>query len=432
MAKKKWLTVGFLLLALLTFSIYCLIIILLETQPASDFYYYYKTALELQHGSKLQAYYQYFQAPGYPFLLSTIFTFLKTQSVLGPQIMNAFILSILAFSIARYGFLMTRHLAILAFSIVAFNLNYFSMVSILCSEIPYAFFFMVGFLIFWNGFKSPWDEDIIWRIKPQLVFMGAGVSLGVSQVIRPTTTPFLILMSILFFLGFRIMTIDGRKIPLKEAFSRAAKILLPVWIAFMITVLSLYWAAGYGLTFQPLQNGLWNLYVGFNIESRGKWNEKDAKIFEIFEKEHKWDAEIINKSFKPLVLERIRHNWGNLIFIYPYKLYTLLNPRSILWWSVDHSRFKQKEMIYGVANYLLLINLIVFSVSIGALLLWLGIRNISKDEFFCFCILGTAFLNLVLHGYFLEVQPRYANHLWLTLFWCFPVGVCSLRDNFKK
>lgn len=71
-------------------------------------------------------------------------------------------------------------------------------------------------------------------------------------------------------------------------------------------------------------------------------------------------------------------------------------------------------------------------MSIGVCFACLAKRNISQNEYFAFCVIGSSFVYLVLHGYLLEVQPRYSNHLWMLMFWCYPLSQQTVWDFFKK
>jgi hypothetical protein len=420
-------------LGLFAFSLYFFIITYLQTKPVSDFGVYYHTALSLMSGEKLANSNKYFQAPGFFYILKILFETFKSNSILIPQIFNALFLTFISLLIMYCNFVHRLHLKLIGFFIAAFNLNYLSMISILCSEIPYGVIFVWGLLLAWFGFKEiQRDSSSRKMVKAILTLFTSGIALGVSQSIRPTTTPFILLFSLIFLFGLNYFSIESSALTLKEKGATVIRFLLPIWIGFLVAATSIYYASGYGLTFQPLQSGLWNMYVGFNPKSKGQWNAEDSGLIGTLGDKYNWNADEINRALRPILFERLKKNGLKNLKVLPQKLHHFLNPKDILYWSIEQSKVTHKGMLYRISGYLVWINGFVLIVSILAWITWWMRRNISKEGFFAFCMVGAVFSNFLLHAYLLEVQPRYANHLWLILFWFCPMCLWVLWNNLSN
>ena len=130
-----------LLLCAFAFCIYLLVIFTMGTLPFSDFQTNYETALAILRGEGIRERYKYFQPAGYPYLLSIVFTLLNNNSILIPQLLNALILCSLLWIYLKNLFDNHSISLFIGYLILIFNINYLSMVSVLCSEIPFVFFF---------------------------------------------------------------------------------------------------------------------------------------------------------------------------------------------------------------------------------------------------------------------------------------------------
>ena len=441
MIKKKQFS-GFKLF-ILVFSLlllYFSIILFLRTEPFSDFKFYYGTALAIRSGAEVSPFYKYFSAPGYPYLLSLLFDIFKSESILIPQFFNAFILAFLCVLLANYNFVENRYLKLAGFLTMAFSLNYLPMVSVLCSEIPYALFFGGGLFLIGFVFKRMVEPASVTEMARALILFFSGVMLGVSQSIRPVTTPFLFLLSVILPLSERYFVIDNARKTLGKCLTMAIQLFLPVWVGFLGTALVLYYVCSYGLTIQPLQNGFWNVYVGFNIESKGMWNPNDSRLIKMIGEKKQWSAKEVNQEFRPMVIERVKKGWLTQLKIVPDKLVILLSPTGIPFAALDKSNIKDPSSIYRISRYFSFINLLVIFLSLIGLLHIFIRRKVSFIEVFVSGVTLAVFLNILLHAYLLEVQGRYSNHLWLILFWFFPFHLretiwvrrkCVARDGLE-
>lgn len=420
------------ILCVFALCIYLFVIFQWKSIPFSDFKSYNDTARDIIQGKSISDFYKYFQPAGYPYLLSILFRLFKNNSILLPQLLNALMLSVLLWVYLKYPFGSYSISLFIGYLIMVSNVNYLSMVSVLCSEIPYVFFFLTGLFFFWQGFKEIGDERFGKKRWWPLSSLISGLFLGTSQFIRPLTFLYLFIFSLVLLLGLRYFELIEATEKWKVFFLRGVRSLFFTWIFFFIGAILFYWVSGYGLTWMPLQKGLWSLYVGFNTQSKGEFNSRDAKmILEIGDK-HQWNAEKINKDFRGIVFDRLRKNWVKNFELLPGKLYTLMNPRGIPYFAIEQSNVKNKDRIYKISGYLSWINAGVLIVSLWAWVIWLTKRRVSKEEFFGFCAVGAVFLHLVFHGYLLEVQARYSNHLWMILFWCFPLSLWILWENIFK
>jgi hypothetical protein len=201
------------------------------------------------------------------------------------------------------------------------------------------------------------------------------------------------------------------------------------WCSFFIGAISLYWVSGYGFTYVPYQKGIWNLYVGLNVESKGRYTLEDSKVITRIGEKEDWDGIKINREFFPIVLERLRSNWIRNVGILPEKLFLLLDPWDICFFAIDRSKVKKKEMIYETARYLRWVNGIVLGISLCAWLICFIKKDKSFEEFFAYCVLGAIFVISIVSAYFFEVQGRYSNHLWMALFTFFPISLDILKRS---
>ena len=418
--KKEFSGFKLVVLGFFLFLLYFWIILFLRTEPFSDFKFYYGTALAIRSGGEVSPFYKYFSAPGYPYLLSLLFGVFKSESILIPQFFNALILSFLCVLLANYNFVGNRYLKLAGFLTMAFSLNYLPMVSVLCSEIPYALFFGGGLFLVGLVFKRMMEPASLMKVSTTLILFFSGIILGVSQSIRPVTTPFLFLLSVILPLSEHYFVIDNAPKSLGKCLSMAIRLFLPVWAGFLGTALVLYSVCSYGLTIQPLQNGLWNLYVGFNTESKGMWSPDDSRLIKTIGEKKQWSAKELNQEFRPMVIERLKKGWLTQLKIVPKKWVILLSPTGIPFGALDKSNIKDPSPIYRICRYISSINLLVISLSLIGLLHLFIRRKVSFIEFFVSGVTLAVFTNIFLHAYLLEVQGRYSNHLWLLLFWCFP------------
>jgi hypothetical protein len=414
-----------------TLCIYLLIILIIGTCPFSDFRFYYEIALGILQEQSIPVAYKYFQAPGYPYLLSIILR-IYHHSILLPQFLNALMLTMLLWVFLKYPLARYSVAIFVGYLILIFNVNYLGMVSVLCSEIPYAFFLLLGLFMFWWGFKRRLNDGSERNRSHIIPFLISGLFLGTSQFIRPVTFPYLLIFSLFMTLGFCYFTVEKMREGWKAVLPTNLRSLGFTWSAFFAGALMFYLVSGYGLTYAPPQKGLWNIYVGFNTESKWGWNIKDSELITRLGNKYNWEAEKVNEDFRPIVLERIKRNWKKNLRYLSEKLYKLMDPRGIPYWAIEQSRIKNKDMIYRVPDYLSYLNIIALIMSVGAWFTWLAKRQISQNEFFAFCMVGAAFSYLILHGYLFEVQPRYSNHLWLMMFWCYPLSQQVVWDRLLR
>jgi hypothetical protein len=416
-----------LLLCSFAFCIYLIVIFILGTLPFSDFRTNYETALAILRGEGIGVRYKYFQPAGYPYLLSIAFTLFNSHSILIPQLLNAIMLCGLLWMYLRS--LRGDHSICLfiGYLILMFNVNYLSMVSVLCSEIPFVFFFLTGWFCFWRGFK-----EIVVGKRCVLPFMASGLLLGTSQFIRPVALTYLFVFSMVMALGFRYFKFLKMNAGWKVLFLRSLRPLILTWVTFFGVSVLFYWGTGYGLTYMPFQKGLWNLYVGFNSESKGAYSPRDAELMTKLGYENQWNAKKINKVLKGIASERIKRNWLKNVQNMPEKLYKLMDPGTIPYWAVEQSNIKDKGSIYKLSWSLCWINWGVLVVSLWTCVIWLAERKIGIRDFFTFCALVTAFLYLIIHSYLFEVQGRYSSHLWMVMFVSFPVSLRALRHSVTK
>ena len=408
------------LLCSLGFCVYLFVILSAGTVPISDFRGYFERAMEILQGSPLSNQYKYFSAGGYPYLLAGVFRFFGTNSILLPQILNALSLTLLLWLYLKSPLANFSFGVLVGYFIMIFNVNYLGMVTVLCTEIPYALFFLTGLLSFRWGLKEMFGSRSESPRGVFLLFVISGLFLGVSQFIRAVTFTYVVIFSLVMVVGHHHFVLEGGRRGWKPVLLTSLRTLGLTWLTFFTVALLLYRISGYGLTYMPLQKGLWNLFIGFNIETKGSWDSRDIELIDKLGHEHDWDAGRMNRDFKPIVLNRIKKSWIKNLQILPDKLYKLLNPRDIYFWSTAESNVVDKGKISKTAGYLSWLNGLVLLFCFGTWGLWLSKGKFLTEEFFAFCAMGAVFVYLLLHAYFLEVQARYSSHMWMVLFWCFP------------
>ncbi len=414
-------------------GIFLVIIWKVKTIPFSDFQIYYEKGLEILQRKSISNDYKYFQSPGYPFLLALVFYVFGSNSILLPQLLNAFILTFILGLSMRYPIASSHSAILIGCIMMAFNVNYFGMVSVLCTEIPYVLFLFIGILTFWLGTGA--RLNITFKkggLYSWFLLLMSGVFLGTSQCIRPVTFPYFLIFSSFMILGSLYFNLKQDRGGRRKTCLFILKALGLTGVSFFAVALTFYFFSGYGFTFMPKQKGLWNLYVGLNIESKGWWNSKDSRLIWSIGSKYSWDANKINEEFKPIVFDRIKNNWTKSLKILPEKVYKLMNPTGIPYWAVERSALKNKNIVYSIANYLRFLNSLSFLMAIGFFLIFLWKREILQAEFVPFCVTGSSFVYMLLHGYFLEVQPRYSNHLWMLMFWCYPLFQQTVLDFARK
>jgi hypothetical protein len=418
-------------LCLFAFFIYLLVIFKIGTRPFSDFQFYYEVALGILRGEPISSFYKYFQPAGYPYLLSILFILFKTESILIPQLFNALMLAVLLWISLKYPCRKHPVSLFVGYFVMAFNLNYLSMVSVLCSEIPYVFFFLIGLFFFRWGCKKNVNVEFD-NGRGQFVFFLSGLFFGISQFIRPVTFAYLLVFSFFMLLGSKYFIIAETMVNGRNILQRIIRSLILTWGSFFIAAIPLYWVSGYGLTWMPLQKGLYSLYVGFNTESKGNYNSRDAEFILRIGKNYQWNSERINREFRLVIYDRVKNNWLKNLENLPKKLYHLLNPQGIPFFAIERSEVKNRDIIYKISGYFSWINVGVLFISLWAWIICLVQKKRTWEEFFVFCLVGAAFVYLILHGYFFEIQPRYSNHLWMIMFWCYPLSQQVVWDSFKK
>ena len=408
----------FAFLGISTFTLYCSLIIALQTQPFSDFDFYYQTALALKSEHMVNPFYKYFYAPGYPYLLHILFQLFANDSIFIPQLFNALGLTYLSLLLIHHNFVERNFLKLIGFLILAFNINFLSLVSVLCSEIPFAIFFTSGLVLIWIGCRRIWEPCPRSTTKTNLILFAGGAVLGVSQYIRPVTMPFLTLLSFFFLILLRFIA-TPRTVWLRS-FPKTFRHFSLCWAGFLGTALVLYGLSGYGLTVQPLQNGFWNIYVGFNLDSKGMWNSEDSKLIGEIGNRTNWNGKEMNKEFLQIVKERVGKNWFKQLKMIPQKLVILFNLSGSTQWALQNSKIRNPSRIYQVSRHLLFFNLLILGICVLGFFQVFFKKKISLTELFVLSLTLTAIVNSLLHAYLLEVQGRYANHLLLIFFWLFP------------
>lgn len=419
-------------LCAITVLAYTIIVVSLQTQPFTDFDAYYRTALTIKSGEGISNFYKYFQPPGYFYYLAGLFKVFNSDSIILPQVFNIVIMTFVAFLLMHAALIDSVAAKIITFIAVAFSFNYLSLISVLCSEIPFALFFISGLVLFWHTFKRTVALNHEMKLSSSLLLFASGCLLGISQSIRSVAMPFLVLFSLAALIFGLIHTVrDSSAVPSLRR-SALIQMIALMWAGFLILTPFLFRLSNYGWAIQPLQNGLWTMFLAFNDEGKGWWNERDAKIIGDIGTKHNWDATSVNKEFRPFVEKRVRENWVKQIIALPEKIINFIDPTSISYWALEKSSIKDSTLIGKAGRLYYFFNYFVVIVSLFGIIYYLFQRQVAATEFFAASLTMAVFSYMIVHFYFFEIQSRYANHLWILLFWLLPANAAGVRGFFSS
>jgi len=244
------------------------------------------------------------------------------------------------------------------------------------------------------------------RMHSYLYFL-AGISLGIAHWMRPTAI--LLILSSLLFIGF-----NPNKM-LKLRIKNMSFLIIAV-IILLIPIVLLNYSTFDIISIRSLsstQSLGWNMVVGTNLESHGRWHKEiRGKIFEEMKKyEPKKDEHPIlfrDRVAKNIALKRVCERPFDLLFMaIKYKIKSLWGDVATLHLSLSTSRFK------NFAGKICLLSDIWHKIIllVCAITIILGVNRKIFQLNILQIYLYFALLTTTLH-FFLESQPRY-HHVFL-------------------
>lgn len=384
-------------------------------QPESDFRTYFEVAKLLAQGTLIRdgvGYCDYIsQFPhvfGYPYILSKVFLLFGPSVTAGLYLnLAASVISIfLAYRIARL--ICGKTGGLLALLLVAFWPSQILYVNQMASEPLFMCLTLTAVWItaylFTNSIKSNSTNVLILNIL-------LGIILALAGGVRPVVVILLIAIAICT-LTYKAEENRNEKAGLiKSCMSRG-------WIRVTVILISYFICSQLvsGSTARAIDRELpgstvsfgYNLLVGLNIDSKGSWNEKDARFLEEKFMEN-GSAEEAHRASRDEAFKRIINNpkgMANLIF----EKYTLLwdNDDYASYWNTlflesqhnltpERKAFITKLTTWNNIYYIICVYLSLIS----GVFLWFR-KRVGLEHILILYFIGTAMLHMIL-----ESQNRY-------------------------
>jgi len=158
----------------------------------------------------------------------------------------------------------------------------------------------------------------------------------------------------------------------------------------------------------------WNLYVGANEESQGRWNEKDGELFEKIKNEYQ-DPSEIQEYFFFLFTERYKNMGIRVIRHFKRKLSVWFDENYVSMvvtgWQTAYTRFKSSDLrqtFYLIANSFNIF--IVTGAAAAMLILSLNRKDAGTVKILSYYMAGVIILYMLL-----ETATRYKGAYYSTL-----------------
>jgi len=407
---------------------YCLITCWNYTQ-ISDFKNYYDEALLYLTMGKMSKQFLFFQAPGHPFLISKVFSIFDSSNPSLIQFLNlcqyltAIVLTHLSFKteLSWIKYFGTTSLSICV--------SYLSLMGFLAAEFNFLFFFVLGnFLLI----KYLQKGNFFGILPITFLLLSIALVFGIAQFVRPLSFYYLLF----FGIGLAYLKWFSPKTKLSVIQATLWQYVL-VFIVFLIVSIGLYHNISKKWAYQPPQNGLWSIYVGFNAKAKGSYNAEDITQFKKIAEPFDWDGEPLRTILKPKAIERVKANWLENIRQSPHRAMRLLVPYFTSYWFFAKSIPPNTNPIWNLllkAIFMLsTLTVLVSYLSNGIYLVKLfRKKHLNTVEVFAFCALFSAFLYILIHVFCLEIQPRYAAHLVFLNLWILPLSLESFIQPNQK
>lgn len=390
---------------------------LLTTPIESDFALQYEASQQFARGDYSFQETAYFQRWGYQTGLviwqGTLLKLWNTPLFL--QMVNCVVASatnVLVYRIARDYF--EERAARLAGLSYAFFLFPATLVTVLCNNIPSAFFLYVGlYLVMGKCFAN----------KPRpMVYALAGASLAVANALRPDAP--LVLVPLLAYFVFRMVAKGGWKQRL-ATFSKLA-VLLVTFLALSQGMSALVQVTGVNAAGLQNHDPLWGTVVGTNTAFGGTYNNQDGPAIQALVEQ----GLSRSQAEWTLIKGHLDVSPAALLELGAKKMHTLWWDGA-LEWSMGNLR-KNTPVLFALLEELdrAMFTCAFFLAALGAVALFRKPQGELKLYLLPFIFFATSCVYLLL-----EVQPRYAYVGQIAVFILMAGGVevlCTVGERLWK
>lgn len=389
----------------------------------SDFKNYYEESLGFLVNGKFSNSFLFFQAPGHPYLMSLVFRLTNTTEISLIQFLNAgiyvfcIVLSHLSFEIKP---LWLKYVGTVSLSICV---SYLSLMGYLAAEFHFLCYFVMGNFCLIKYLEAP-------IAKQKMLIVLVALFFGIAQFVRPLSFYYLLF----FGFGLFYLKVLRKKTLVFESKATLWQYVL-VFMVFMLVSLSLYKNATGKWAYQPSQNGLWSVYIGFNAKAKGIYNDADITEFRKIAEPLNWNGELLREILKPKTIERVQNNWQANAQQLPQRSLRLLVPYFTSYWFLVKSVPPSSMAVLWMKSVFVVSTLIVllsYFVNLFYFFKLLKKKYLKPLEIFVFCALLSTFSYIFIHVFCLEIQARYAAHLVFLNLWILPLSLKSILQPNPK
>lgn len=385
----------------------------------SDFKNYYEESLGFLVNGKFSNSFLFFQAPGHPYLMGLVFRLTNSTEISLIQFLNAgiyifcIVLSHLSFEIKP---LWLKYVGTISLSICV---SYLSLMGYLAAEFHFLCYFVMGNFCLIKYLEAPISKQKILIVLIAFFF-------GIAQFVRPLSFYYLLF----FGFGLFYLKVLRKKTLVFESKATLMQYVL-VFMVFMFISLSLYKNATGKWAYQPTQNGLWTVYIGFNAKAQGIYNDADITEFRKIAEPLNWNGELLRERLKPKTIQRVKENWQENIRQSPQRAIRLLVlvPNFASYWFLlksvppSYNAVVLMKRLFMISTVLVVLSYLINGIYFIKLLTK---RHLEPIEIFAFCALLSTFSYILIHLFCLEIQARYAAHLVFFNLWILPLSLKKL------
>lgn len=367
----------------LSFILRIIWVLIVDTQPISDFFIMQDAAIKIVEGNKVALNNDlYFSSWVYQFGFTTYLAALYkifNGSLLAIKMVNVLIVSIIPVVIYKLVDKLISEkparIAALGYSLYFPSIAY---TSVLTNQ------HLATLLCYMSLYLVVVKFNKLWA------FIVIGILLGIGQIIRPEG--YIILLAIFLFVVFKESKLD------KKYFINLGKTIVIVAIVSVTTQFFSTYLINQGITKYEFgnRNPLWKFVEGLNYESNGSYSEEDnTLLYSIPAGEEK------NNIEKKIIIERLSE---------PKKVATLFAKKIIIFWGANDNSFNfiyTDEKVYENYNAVSVIIeklqycTIIVLFAIGVFSLYKK-HSFGNGHLFLIVFLGYVFIYMII-----EIQIRY-------------------------
>lgn len=256
---------------------------------------------------------------------------------------------------------------------------------------------------------------LITRFEKKYFFILIGILFGLAHIIRPEGT--IVLFALLLFMIFKDFTFDKKNI-INILKSLGIIIIVSIIIQLFSSVL-----ISSGITRYKYENRdpLWKFVTGLNYETTGMYSKDDDDILYYID---------IGDEKRSIQREMIRERISN-----PKRLGVLMGKKFVTFWGGDDTSFsfiytdeetynKYNDMSVRLEKVQYFIVILIMGVGI---LNMCKMRSFEKGHLYLIILLGYVFAHLII-----EIQVRYRYFIIPTLIVIAAYGVDFVLDKYNK